>query len=1164
MALISKQELCSVIKEFEDKSSKKVALFGAGLIGHDAIEFFKKENISVICVADNNSQLWGGNIEGIEIINPSELKNYQYDLLIIANSFFSEVSKQLNQMGIDNYTSFFFFKRMYKLSTYIDPGMSPVEKALAWIINNQQSNGGVSVFHGSKYEYPEVTGYIIPTMIQYGYKEQALKMCEYLNSMINEDGSFNAAGSTTPYYFDTAQALRGLNAIQKITNKYYGIQRRAANYLFDALEENDGLFPKSYEDDSIVPETIMLFALPAMLEYAHLTNDDNRIRLVHKSVEKYLAQPEVLSIKSLTHFLAYQIDGLIDMGYSENVKDIIDKLLASKREDGFIPAFDGVDWVCITGCSQIAICLYKLGDYKNANHIMNWVDANMEDNGGFLGSVGDDAEYYPDRELSWAVKFYLDAYKLKIKAHFDYEFSVTAPDSISEKHAEVLNVANKITNGSSVLEVGCGKGRILKRIHEMHPDCKLYGVDISEGMLSYVPDYIDTMVGNIESLPYSDNTFDVVYSVECIEHSPNFSAAASELVRVCKPEGQIIIIDKQKSGWGQLETNEWERWPERQVLEKLLKENCTDVTSYMLNDSGDDDRDDLFIVWSGKKEKNELKSKLYFFGAGEDCRRALYYAERSEMVIDGIIDNNPELWGKDIGGIQIYSPEILLPVKKDRIIITVGYKFIDEIKEQLSDYGYNYRSDYFEWWNIFLAGNDNFGISSGHICLPDNMKALKGSTVNKLIVDIYEKNIYRLIPNQLKDEFKMIYSKCVEGNLFGKYIVNTELVDNTFSNDYELCFKHEYIPLFTYATEWSPKMFYDYTMFMIDFYQEIDKYGLCSMDGHAFNATFYNGRFVFFDFDAMKVGKMPFFYLQEFINDHIIVLHMMEANLLDKAYLYLFNPGIRLSIRDIAGYLSAEKLNRFNEMKDNCFKAAMDNDIQTVCSILREYIKNIELDNVFKTGWLGYQNELYDKNKPVPLSQKQKAVLEMVRSVKPESMIDLAGNMGWYSFELHNEVKQCITADLDYACVDFVFHKVIEDKIANILPVYMNIISPTPDYYKDSMIGNTAIVPWRKSAIKRFQSQMVLALAVIHHLVFSQQLTFPEVIGQLSLFSSKWLIVEFMEREDSVVEPALVNKDFDWYTKENFENELKKKFNILSVTNSEQTRILYLCEKKGE
>lgn len=603
MPALSKEEIYRLIDEYQtEPDGKTVVLFGAGQIGHEAMDYCAREKIEISCIADNNSALWGQKINGITVIPPSELPGLDPWLILLASGRSREMAEQLEQMAVNRHISYYLFQRRYSREDMCPPGATFTERACHWILKNQQASGGVSVFSGSPYEYPEVTGYIVPTMLQYGFQDEALKMAGYLASVAHPDGAFPASGSDQVFLFDTAQALRGLNAIGKITNAYDGLREKTAEYLFSVLENNGGIFPDSYRDDPIIPESIMLFALPAMLEYAQAVGNDRKVSLVHQAVKAYLQSPQTLSLKTLTHFLAYQIDGLIDMGYAGEVQPVIRQLLASQREDGSIPAYEGVDWVCITGCSQIAICLYKLGQPAPADRLMAWVEQHMEDDGGFLGSVGAGAYYFEDRELSWAVKFYLDAYKLMIRAHFDYQFAAVAPDKIPADDDEVTAVINELQGCEHILEIGCGKGRILKRVHERFPDCSLEGADISPEMLSYVPEYVKTSVADMEFLPFETGKFDLVYTVECIEHSVNLRAAVRELLRVCKPGGKVIVIDKQQSSWGRLATPPWERWPDRAALEALLGEGCASIQSRPVHPAGGDLRDDMFILWQGIKQ----------------------------------------------------------------------------------------------------------------------------------------------------------------------------------------------------------------------------------------------------------------------------------------------------------------------------------------------------------------------------------------------------------------------------------------------------------------------------------------------------------------------------------------------------------------------------------
>ena len=69
----------------------------------------------------------------------------------------------------------------------------------------------------------------------------------------------------------------------------------------------------------------------------------------------------------------------------------------------------------------------------------------------------------------------------------------------------------------SVLDVGCGKGRFARVLRERNPDAEVWGLDISEEMLRYVPAGIHTRAGSMTDLPFADSTFDCAYATESLQ-----------------------------------------------------------------------------------------------------------------------------------------------------------------------------------------------------------------------------------------------------------------------------------------------------------------------------------------------------------------------------------------------------------------------------------------------------------------------------------------------------------------------------------------------------------------------------------------------------------------------------------------------------------------------
>ena len=77
--------------------------------------------------------------------------------------------------------------------------------------------------------------------------------------------------------------------------------------------------------------------------------------------------------------------------------------------DGSIPAYPGATWTCSTGTAQLAIAWLKLGRREPAQRALHYLERLQHRSGGFFGSYGEGAIYFTREEISWAVKFFIDA-----------------------------------------------------------------------------------------------------------------------------------------------------------------------------------------------------------------------------------------------------------------------------------------------------------------------------------------------------------------------------------------------------------------------------------------------------------------------------------------------------------------------------------------------------------------------------------------------------------------------------------------------------------------------------------------------------------------------------------------------------------------------------------
>lgn len=94
--------------------------------------------------------------------------------------------------------------------------------------------------------------------------------------------------------------------------------------------------------------------------------------------------------------------------------------------------------------------------------------------------------------------------------------------------------------GKDILEVGCGTGLILEKLSKIAK--KAVGIDISEGMIKKARKKgIYALKANVIKMPFENSSFDVVYSFKTLPHILEIEKAISEMKRICKNKGLLIL-----------------------------------------------------------------------------------------------------------------------------------------------------------------------------------------------------------------------------------------------------------------------------------------------------------------------------------------------------------------------------------------------------------------------------------------------------------------------------------------------------------------------------------------------------------------------------------------------------------------------------------------------
>ncbi|MGA2013811.1 MAG: class I SAM-dependent methyltransferase [Solirubrobacteraceae bacterium] len=91
-----------------------------------------------------------------------------------------------------------------------------------------------------------------------------------------------------------------------------------------------------------------------------------------------------------------------------------------------------------------------------------------------------------------------------------------------------------------VLDAGCGSGRTLQELTHYGD---VHGIELNEhaAEVARARGLGEVRIGRLEELPWQDGTFDLITCLDVIEHTPDDRAALTELRRVCRPGGWLLV-----------------------------------------------------------------------------------------------------------------------------------------------------------------------------------------------------------------------------------------------------------------------------------------------------------------------------------------------------------------------------------------------------------------------------------------------------------------------------------------------------------------------------------------------------------------------------------------------------------------------------------------------
>ncbi len=374
-------------------------------------------------------------------------------------------------------------RNLYSYATTRRPSAESLSALVNWILRAQRSNGGIaayySLFSGYSESYPEVTGYIVPTLYDFALlahsdsaRGAAERATNWLLSLQLSSGAFPAGlhgRSAAPSVFNTGQILQGLVRSWTETNRpeICDAAFAAADWLL-SVQSVDGSWPTAYQD---APHTYYSMVAWSLAQLSECTGNQRYGLAAERNLDWVLKhiQPggwiDGINLRghpSYLHFVAYIIQGVLECALLRHRKDAVQAIsapawiLLRKFETAkHLPgAFDhsfasGRRFTCLTGNAQMSCVWLRLFDGSRSQDLriegscdLRYLNAALKMNeslkpllptrgsdgvvGGVAGSYPIWAPYQPFRYISWGCKFFADALMLEQRLLTSLEASACA------------------------------------------------------------------------------------------------------------------------------------------------------------------------------------------------------------------------------------------------------------------------------------------------------------------------------------------------------------------------------------------------------------------------------------------------------------------------------------------------------------------------------------------------------------------------------------------------------------------------------------------------------------------------------------------------------------------------------------------------------------------
>lgn len=431
--------------------------------------------------------------------------------------------------------------------------------------------------------------------------------------------------------------------------------------------------------------------------------------------------------------------------------------------------------------------------------------------------------------------------------------------------------------------------------------------------------------------------------------------------------------------------------------------------------------------------------------------------------------------------------------------------------------------------------------------------------------------VYRQVNLCFKDHFDhFIQSGCYDALVKKNLLIAHEVIPQnlTGSHDYHLTLKPERIGFISYPYEWSFDMLKDAALLTLQLAKESLAYGMMIKDATPYNIQWHKGSLVFIDtLSFEKYEETPWIAYRQFCENFLGPLLLMHYNRKQLTGLLLAWPdGIPLDI--VSSMLP--KRSRFSFYTylhihlHAKYSSKEAGNKRTVAVFSKQKLLNLlsSLESLVaklhvppqKSTWSDYYKEAAQR--AGYLDQKKQIIADWAETIHGcTSAADLGANLGEFSGLLSSKKIPVLAADFDPYAINALYSQIKQSGEKYIQPLVLDLSNPTPAIG----VNNQE----RADFMQRAGFDLLLALALIHHLAIGKNIPLPMIASALARMG-KNLVIEFVPKEDEKIKLMLSRKKdiYTAYTVENFENVFSDYFSIIDKKTIQGSgRTLYLMQR---